>query len=161
MTSASNIQRRAVFATLALTVGLAACQGEQDFTRQPAQTVSQQAISPIKTTVFVSNAIPAADLVLALDQRLPTRLTGISRRLSRAACVERNGRTRCGTARVRGEITRTGPPRLIGTARGLTLAIPARYKLRARGTGSARTVNAEVAGTLTVNVDFDVDLDEN
>lgn len=166
MTSADHLHHaprrsRALFALIGCTFGLVACQGEQDFTRQPAQSVTQKAVAPIQTTVFVSDAIPLSDMVSALDERLPNRLTAVSRRLSRAACIERNGRTRCRTARVTGNIVRNGPPQLIGSATGLTLAIPAEFTLRARGTGAARAITAETRGNLIVNADFDITLDEN
>ncbi len=143
------------------TLVLAGCQENIEFTRKPVERAQSETRSAAISPIFVVSRTDATPWIREIDSRLPDRLLGVALNLSRAACVDSNGRKRCNTARVTGGVERDGPAVLKGTASGFSVRIPAKYSFKARGRGAARNVETQATGRVVLTAPFTVSIDQN
>jgi len=151
--------RTALLAALAL--ASAGCQEQIELTRKPVEQAQSGERPSINSPVFVVARTSAEPIYKQIDARLPQRLLRLSRNMRRAACLELNGRRRCGTARLNGSVERDGAAAIKGTPEGFELEIPARYSFTAKGRGAARSVKQEIDGRMRLTAPFRVTLDAN
>jgi len=155
----TNRRLAATVFTLAASLFLAGCESDVEFTRRPVEQAQTGDRPAVRSPVFVVARSDAAPLRAAVAAGIPKRLLRVSRWVSKAACVEKNGRRRCASARVKGDITRTGDVSLLGTSTGFTLQIPVSYEFEVRGGGVARSLETTVAGKFVIKAPFTVSLD--
>ncbi len=139
-------------------LGLAACNQEVHFTRDPFPgplADAENKLSP--TVVFVGAAVDLSAARSQIDATLTEKISPIVQLLDSAACGRRNGQPACNDARVDGDIERNGPVILDVTSAGrIELTVPLRYNLRARGLAWARDITDSSSGTFTVKLPYDV-----
>ena len=120
---------------------LVGCQDNIEFTRKPIEKAQSGERPTVRTPIFVVARADGAFLKSEAAGRSPERVMRIRRRLPRAACVEKNGRTRCVSARVTGTVLQQGDITMAGATDGFALKIPMAYRFDVKGTGVARDVD--------------------
>ncbi|MGI9405957.1 MAG: DUF4403 family protein [Hyphomicrobiaceae bacterium] len=147
------------FAAMLCTV-LAGCQEPVEFTRKPVEKSQEGGQPSVRAPVFVVARTDSTSLNAEIAARIPDRILRVKRWISKAACVEKNGRKRCASARVTGDITRSGEIQFAGTASGLIIHIPVTYRFDVRGSGVARDVEETATGQFVLKANYTVSLDD-
>lgn len=153
-------RRHAIAWTVMLCGLLAGCQDSVEFTRRPVEKVQSGEQPSIRAPIFVVARMDAMPLKTQAEGRIPERIIRVRRRLPKAACVEKNGRTRCVSARVTGDVVRQGGAVIAGAPDGFALKIPMAYALKVKGSGIAGDVEEMVRGNFVVTANFRISLGE-
>ncbi len=137
------------------------CQESIEFTRRPGEDPVAGKQPAVRTQVYLASPVDAAGVQERIESQLPARAAKFSARIKKAACYEKNGRKRCRSARVTGEINRDGVARLLGNGREVHVVVPLHYTLTAKGAGAASRVSDTISGKLTVSGVYQLSLDKN
>lgn len=161
--------RLPILGTVLLSLGLAGCGEPVQFMERPSDPSSSGLLAaqsrPLQQSVasvfYVAAPVSNDRMRAALDDVFPERVLRVSQRVRRAACIERNGRKRCNSADVKGDVRLEGAVSVEAHNGEIAIRLPLRFNLGMQGRGRTRELQRTETGLYTLTLLYAVKLNKN